>query len=141
MASAAAHLSLPETLRTFEGFDNERGLAKPAVLVETLAGEISERNSGTLAEEMIGGQIIQFTPRSRRTNRRLHVALCADVYEITIANVAEIHRRFERLLRFVIARRQVHDVLQRGAMAHLAIDARLPELQIVDLKSAALHIA
>ncbi len=134
MASAATHLSLPEALRTLERFDNERGLAKPAVLVETLTGEISEWNPGILAEEMIGGQIIQFARRSRRTNRRLHVALGADAYEITIANVLEIDRRIERLLRFVIARRQIHDVLQRGAMAHLAIDARLLELQTLDLQ-------
>ena len=58
MASATAYLSLPEALRTFKRFHNERGLAKPAVLVETLTGEISERNPGILAEKMIGGQII-----------------------------------------------------------------------------------
>ena len=141
VASAATHLSFPEALRTLQCFDNERGLAKSAVLVETLAGEISKRNPQTLAEEMIGGQIVQFARWPRRTNRRLHVALRADAYEITIANVAEIYRRIERLLRFVIPRRHIHDVLQRGAMAHLAIDARLLELQIVRLKTATLHIA
>src|SRR5713226_8742080 len=138
VAGTAAHLSFPETLRTLECFDNERRLAKSAILVETLAREISKRNPGTLAEEPATGGIVQFTRWAGRTKRRLHVALRTNAYEITIADVTEIHWRIERLLRVVIAHGQVHDVLQRGTMAHLAIDAWLLELQIVRLKTPAL---
>ena len=141
VAGTAAHLSFSETLRTLERLDDERRLAKSAVLIETLAGEISKRDPETLGEEMVGGQIIQFAGRARRTNCRLHVALRTNAYEIMMANITEIHRRIERLLRLMIAHRQVHDMLQRGAMAHLTINARLLELQIVRLKTSALLIA
>src|SRR4029077_20184965 len=100
----AAHLSFSETLRTLERFYDESRLAKSAVLIKTLAREISKRNPGTFGEEVVSGQIVQFTGRARRTNRRLHVALRTDTHEITIAEVTEIHWRFERLLGIVIAR-------------------------------------
>src|SRR6267378_4784197 len=64
VAGTAAHLSFPETLRALECFDKERRLAKSAILVETLAREISKRNPKILAEELTGGQIIQFTSRA-----------------------------------------------------------------------------
>src|SRR5258708_23676417 len=59
VAGSAAQLSFPETLRALECFRNERRLAKSAILVETLAREISKRNPQMLAAELHGPSAIQ----------------------------------------------------------------------------------
>src|SRR6266851_4636591 len=128
MAGTATCLSFPETLRTLKRFHDECGLAKPAVFVKTFTGEISKRNPGALAEEILGGQIIQFTGGAVCADGGLHVALRTNAYEITGANITETHWRITRLLSLVIPDRHVHDVLQRGAMAHFTIDTRLLKL-------------
>ena len=52
MTSSAADLSFLKTLRAFEGFDHECGLAETAVLVKALAGKLAEGKVHMIGEKI-----------------------------------------------------------------------------------------
>src|SRR5271170_3268160 len=127
VAGAAGRLSFQEALRSLQRFDDERGLTKPAVPVESFSRKLAEGNALIAHEEITSAGIVDFAVRSGNAKRRLHVALRADGNEIAITDLGEIHRRIERP--FVVGVSVVHrgDVALGWTMAHLAVDAWLAE--------------
>ncbi len=141
VTGTARYLAFTEAFRALQRLNDKSRLVETAIFIKSLTGNFIQRQRLVCQKKAAGARVISLPLGACRVQVGLHMALRADTYKLPVADLAECNRGIDWVLGVHASLLHGGDMFSRGTMAHLAIDSRFPENELIGATEAGAGIA